>query len=78
VRFDSERWLNCKANRHLSEKSYLFGVYRYDADNSQKRPANKSISAGYGRMLTKSENHFLKGEVALGYRQLEERIDRYH
>lgn len=67
---DSERFTaELQSDRELTEKSYLFGVYRYDADRFGAYDPQQSISVGYGRELMKSENHFLKGEIGLGYRQ---------
>lgn len=67
---DSERYTaELQSNRDLSKKSYMFGVYRYDADKFGAYDPQQSFSAGYGRELMKSKNHFLKGEIGVGYRQ---------
>lgn len=72
---DSERYTaELQSNRSLSEKSYLFGVYRYDADKFGSYDPQQSVSAGYGRDLMQSETHLLKGEVGVGYRKTEERV----
>lgn len=71
---NSERYTaELQSNRTLSAKSYLFGVYRYDADKFGSYDPQQSISAGYGRELMKSKNHLLKGEIGAGYRKSEER-----
>lgn len=66
-----------QSNRILSEKSYLFGVYRYDADKFGSYDPQQSISAGYGRELMHSKTHLLKGEIGVGYRKSEERTTGY-
>lgn len=75
---DSERYTaELQSNRTLSEKSYMYGVYRYDADKFGSYDPQQSISAGYGRELMRSETHILKGEVGVGYRKSEERTTGY-
>ena len=71
---DSERFTaELQSDRKLSAKSYMFGVYRYDADKFGAYDPQQSITFGYGRELMKSENHFLKGEIGAGYRKSKER-----
>jgi putative salt-induced outer membrane protein len=75
---DSKRFTaELQSNRILSAKSYLFGVYRYDADKFGSYDPQQSITAGYGRELVKSENHVLNGEIGVGYRKSEERTTGY-
>ena len=72
---DNERYTaEAQADRKLNEKSYIFGVYRYDADKFGSYDPSQTATAGYGRELMKSEKHVLKGEVGIGYRSLKERI----
>lgn len=72
---DNERYqAEIQADRKLDEKSYVFGVYRYDADKFGSYDPSQSLTAGYGRELMKSEKHMLKGEIGAGYRNLKERI----
>lgn len=67
---DAERYqAEMQADRKLNEKSYLFGVYRYDADKFGAYDPQQSITAGYGRELMKSENHVLNGEIGVGYKK---------
>lgn len=71
---DSERYTaELQSDRSLSEKSYMFGAYRYDADKFGAYDPQQSVSVGYGRQLMESENHTLKGEIGAGYRRAEER-----
>ena len=70
---DAERYTaEVQADRKLNEKSYLFGVYRYDADKFGAYDPSQSVTVGYGRQLMKSEKHELKGEIGVGYRSLKE------
>jgi putative salt-induced outer membrane protein len=72
---DNERYTaEAQADRKLDEKSYVFGVYRYDADKFGSYDPSQSATVGYGRELMKSENHVLKGEIGVGYRKLDERL----
>ncbi len=72
---DNERYtLEIQSDRKLSEESWLFGAFRWDADKFGSYDPQLSFTAGYGRQLMKSEKHELKGEIGAGYRRLEERI----
>jgi putative salt-induced outer membrane protein len=72
---DNERYTaEIQSDRKLNEKSWLFGVFRWDADKFGSYDPQLSLSAGYGRLLMKSEKHEMKGEVGVGYRKLEERV----
>jgi putative salt-induced outer membrane protein len=67
---DAERYqAEMQADRKLNAKSYLFGVYRYDADKFGAYDPQQSITAGYGRELMKSETHVLNGEIGVGYKK---------
>jgi putative salt-induced outer membrane protein len=70
---DNERYtMEVQSDRHLNEKSWLFGAFRWDADKFGSYDPQMSLTAGYGRQLMKSENHELKGEIGAGYRRMEE------
>ncbi len=72
---DNERYtMEVQSDRKLSEKSWLFGAFRWDADKFGSYDPQLSFTAGYGHQLIKSENHLLKGEIGVGYRKLEERL----
>jgi putative salt-induced outer membrane protein len=72
---DNERYTaEIQSDRKLGEKSYLFGVYRYDADRFGAYDPQQTATAGYGRELMKSEKHELKGEIGAGYRNLKETV----
>ena len=72
---DNERYtMEVQSNRELSEKSWLFGSFRWDADKFGSYDPQASLTAGYGRQLMKSEKHELKGEIGAGYKKLEERV----
>ena len=69
---DAERYMaEFQGDRKLDEKSYLFGVVRWDSDKFGAYDPQQTITVGYGRELMKSENHELKGEIGIGYRRLE-------
>jgi len=71
---DNERYtVEVQSDRKLSEQSWLFGSFRWDADKFGSYDPQVSLTAGYGRHLMKSEKHELKGEIGAGYRKLEER-----
>jgi len=72
---DNERYtMEMQSDRELSEKSWLFGAFRWDADKFGSYDPQASLSAGYGRQLMKSEKHALKGEIGAGYKRLEETV----
>jgi putative salt-induced outer membrane protein len=72
---DNERYtMEIQSDRKLSEVSWLFGAFRWDADKFGSYDPQMSLSAGYGRQLMKSEKHSLKGEIGAGYRKLEARV----
>jgi len=70
---DNERYtMEIQSDRILSEKSWLFGAFRWDADKFGSYDPQVSLTAGYGHQLMKSEKHELKGEIGAGYKKLEE------
>ena len=72
---DNERYtMEVQSDRILSEKSWLFGAFRWDADKFGSYDPQMSLTAGYGRQLMKSEKHELKGEIGAGYKKLEETV----
>jgi putative salt-induced outer membrane protein len=72
---DNERYtMEMQSDRKLSEKSWLFGAFRWDADKFGSYDPQVSLTAGYGRQLMKSEKHELKGEIGAGYKKLEETV----
>jgi putative salt-induced outer membrane protein len=72
---DNERYnIEVQSHRKLSEKSYIFGAFRWDADRFGAYDPQATLTAGYGRELMKSERHVLKSEIGAGYRSLEERV----
>lgn len=69
---DAERWtLNGQSDYKFSEKSYIFGAFRYDDDTFAGYSPVSSLSIGYGRELVNNDKHFLLGEVGAGYRMQE-------
>ncbi len=72
---DNERYtMEVQSDRKFNEKSWMFGAFRWDADKFGSYDPQMSLSVGYGRQLMKSDKHELKGEIGLGYRNLEERV----
>ena len=72
---DNERYtMEVQSDRKLSEKSWLFGAFRWDADKFGSYDPQMSLTAGYGYQLMKSEKHELRGEIGAGYKKLEERV----
>ena len=72
---DNERYtMEVQSDRKLTEVSWLFGAFRWDADKFGSYDPQMSLTAGYGYQLMKSEKHSLRGEIGAGYRKLEERV----
>jgi putative salt-induced outer membrane protein len=75
---DNERYTTeVQSDRRLSEKSWLFGAFRWDADKFGAYDPQVSLTTGYGYQLMKSEKHELKGEIGAGYRKLTETVSDY-
>ena len=75
---ENERYtVEVQSDRKLSEKSWLFGAFRWDADKFGSYDPQLSLTAGYGRLLMQSDRHELKGEIGAGYRRLEESVTNY-
>jgi putative salt-induced outer membrane protein len=71
---DNKRYTaEIQSDRKLSEKSWLFGVYRYDADKFGAYDPSQTATVGYGYQLMESEKHSLKGEIGGGWRKLKDR-----
>jgi len=72
---DNERYTaEVQSDRKLTEKSWLFGAFRWDADKFGTYDPSVSVTAGYGYQLMASEKHELRGEIGAGWRQLTETI----
>ncbi|GMR15676.1 MAG: DUF481 domain-containing protein [Gammaproteobacteria bacterium] len=72
---DNERYTaELQSDRKLGEKGFVFGVVRWDADKFGAYDPQQTATVGYGRQLMKSPKHELKGEIGVGYRNLEERV----
>ena len=72
---DNERYtVEVQSDRKITEKSWLFGAFRWDADKFGSYDPQMSLTAGYGYQLMKSEKHELKGEIGGGYKKLEETV----
>ena len=70
---ENERYtIEVQSDRKLSEKSWLFGAFPWDADKFGSYDPQMSFTVGYGYQLMKSEKHSLRGELGGGYRKLEE------
>ena len=74
---DNERYtFEAQSDRSISEKSYMFGALRWDADKFGPYDPQQTLTVGFGRQLMKSDTHQLKGEIGAGYRKLEETVSR--
>jgi len=66
---DADRWTaRGQTDYKFSEKSYVFGSVRHDADKFAGYNPVTSFAAGYGRQLVDTEKQFLLGEIGAGYR----------
>lgn len=72
---DAERYtFGAQTDYKLSERSYIFGALRYDADKFAPYDPVSSISAGYGYTIIDNDAHHLLGEIGVGYRMQEEAV----
>lgn len=72
---DAERYtLGAQSDYKLTERSYVFGAARYDADKFAPYDPVTTVSAGYGYTILDSGSQYLLGEIGVGYRSQEERL----
>jgi putative salt-induced outer membrane protein len=72
---DNERYtMEVQSDRKLTDKSWLFGAFRWDADKFGSYDPQASLTAGYGYQLMKSDRHEMKGEIGAGYKSLTETV----
>lgn len=73
-----ERYLAVYQPRYaLSERSYLFGFFRYSDDRFSGFKYQASQTVGYGRKFLIGPKHFFEGEGGAGARQQEESVEPY-
>ncbi len=65
----AERYnFGAQSDYKLSQKSYLFGAFRYEMDEFSAYEDQTTLTFGYGRQVLDNERHQLKMEAGLGYR----------
>lgn len=73
-----ERYLAVYQPRYaLSDRSYLFGFFRYSDDRFSGFKYQASQTVGYGRKFLIGPKHFFEGEAGAGARQQEESVEPY-
>lgn len=72
---DAERYtLGAQSDYKLSDRSYLFGAFRYTSDEFAPYDPTSTVSAGYGYTIVDNGAHYLLGEIGIGYRMEEEAL----
>lgn len=72
---DAERYtLGGQSDYKLSDRSYLFGAFRYTGDDFAPYDPSTSLTAGYGYTIVDNGVHYLLGEIGAGYRMQEEAL----
>lgn len=72
---DNERYtFNGQSDFKLSDRSYLFGAFRYAADKFESYDPTYTLTTGYGYSMIDNGVHNLLGEIGAGYRFQEERL----
>ncbi len=72
---DAERYtFGAQSDFKLTDRSYVFGALRYASDDFEAYDPVTTISAGYGYTIIDNGNHYLLGEIGLGYRSQEEAL----
>jgi len=72
---ENERYtMEVQSDRKISDKSWLFGAFRWDADKFGSYDPQVSLTAGYGYQLMKSDRHEMRGEIGAGYKSLTETV----
>lgn len=70
---DAERYtLGAQSDYKLSERSYVFGAFRYGADKFAPYDPVSTFTAGYGYTILDNGSHYLLGEIGAGYRTQED------
>lgn len=72
---DAERYtLGAQSDYKLSERSYVFGAFRYGADKFAPYDPVSTFTAGYGYTIIDNGAHYLLGEIGAGYRTQEDAL----
>ncbi len=72
---DAERYtLGAQSDYKLSERSYVFGAFRYGADKFAPYDPVSTFTAGYGYTIIDNGPHYLLGEIGAGYRTQEDAL----
>ncbi len=72
---DAERYtFGAQSDFKLTDRSYLFGALRYDADKFAPYDPVSTLTAGYGYTIVDNGVHYLLGEIGVGYRHQEEAV----
>lgn len=72
---DAERYtLGAQSDYKLTERSYVFGAFRYGADKFAPYDPVSTLTAGYGYTIIDNGSHYLLGEIGAGYRTQEDAL----
>lgn len=72
---DAQRYtLGAQSDYKLTERSYVFGAFRYDADRFAPYDPVSTLTAGYGYTILDNGAHYLLGEIGAGYRTQEDAL----
>ncbi|MDX1554857.1 MAG: DUF481 domain-containing protein [Xanthomonadales bacterium] len=72
---DAERYtFGAQTDYKLTDRSYVFGALRYASDEFEAYDPVMTLTGGYGYTIIDSGNHFLLGEIGVGYRSQEEAL----
>ena len=71
----ADRWeARAETNYDLTERSYLFGTFRYEDDAFTDFAYQATLAGGYGYRFIMTERTKLEGQLGAGYRQTELRL----
>lgn len=69
---DAERYtFDGQSDYKFTDRSYVFGALRHDADEFAPYDPVTTLTAGYGYTLIDSGRHYLLGEIGAGFRSQE-------
>lgn len=72
---DAQRYtLGAQSDYKLTDRSYVFGALRYDADRFAPYDPVSTVTAGYGYTILDNGAHYLLGEIGAGYRTQEDAL----
>lgn len=73
----ADRWLGeWQSDYRLTERSYVFGALRHEADEFSGFAFQQTAAVGYGRTLFAGDRQLLETEIGPGFRRIKDAVTR--